>query len=212
MDSQPTPLAMQGAIIEANIASQEGESPLSDSDIDSDTIAEILCLPKTHRRVGKRGNRPAPGASRRALPGVAGGCQNPTLTIPRGVYNEKLFTHARENGFTFQELDGTRTIKCDEFCRLLVHSQKQAAGLFTGVPNTNRIYRANRDNPERCQLALEAAIVKREMLREVCTLERRALRKVVFGLRDAYQSDSDEDFYGFNRLHARPRPVPSRTP
>ncbi|EGE04826.1 hypothetical protein TEQG_03999 [Trichophyton equinum CBS 127.97] len=164
-------------MIKSELNIDEGESTYSESDIDSDTIAEILRLPKTHCRVGKHGNKGSPDASRHALPGVAGKSENPTLTLPPGIYNEKLFMLARKKGFDFMEKDGTRTIKCDEFSRLL------------------------------CQLAVEAAIVKREMLREICTLERRALRRAAFGLQDAYESDSDVDYYGFNRLHVRPRPT-----
>ncbi|GBF66997.1 hypothetical protein TMEN_9720 [Trichophyton mentagrophytes] len=194
-------------MIKSELNIDEGESTYSESDIDSDTIAEILRLPKTHCRVGKHGNKGSPDASRHALPGVAGKSENPTLTLPPGIYNEKLFMLARKKGFDFMEKDGTRTIKCDGFSRLLVYSQTREAGLFTCVPNINRIYRTNKDHPGRCQLAIETTIVKREILREICTLERRALRRAAFGLQDAYESDSDVDYYGFNRLHVRPRPT-----
>lgn len=206
MSSSTCPVILE-EMIKSELNIDEGESTYSDSNIDSDTIAEILRLYKNHRRVGKRGNKGSPDASRHALPGVAGKNENPTLTIPPGIYNEKLFTLARKKDFDFAGKDGTRTIKCDEFSRLLVYSQTREAGLFTYVPNIYRIYRTNKDYPERCQLAVEAAIVKREMLREICTLERRALRRAAFDMEDAYESDSDLDYYGFNRLHVRPRPT-----
>ncbi|DAA73078.1 TPA_exp: Uncharacterized protein A8136_5003 [Trichophyton benhamiae CBS 112371] len=108
----------------------------SNSDINSDTIAEVLPLPKTHRRVGKGGNKGSTDISRHALPGVAGKRENPKLTIPPVSINEKLFTLARKKGYDFAEKYGTRTIKCGEFSRLLIYSRPREARLSTYVPNT----------------------------------------------------------------------------
>ncbi|EFR00386.1 hypothetical protein MGYG_03390 [Nannizzia gypsea CBS 118893] len=110
--------------------------------------------------------------------------------------------HARQIS-NLQRKDGTRTIKCDEFLRLLIYSQTQEASLSACVPNIKRIYCTNKDYPRQCQLSVEAVIVKREMLREICTLERRSLRKASFGLEGVYESDSVMDYHGFNR----PRPT-----